>query len=74
MAASSAKGPRLPGARTRQHEVFTVPVCREQLQPATRLLPAVTRRACFFPSHFCRLRPGAGEGTGDTEEAWLRLR
>ena len=28
----------------------------------------------FFPSHFCRLRPGAGEGTGDTEEAWLRLR
>ena len=44
----SAKGPRLPGARTRQHEVFTVPVCREQLQPATRLLPAAIRRASFL--------------------------
>ena len=30
-------------ARTRQHEVFPVPVCREQLQPATRLLQALRR-------------------------------
>ena len=64
MAASSAKGPRLPSARTQQHEGITAH-CAEAAAGSHHPSAAGGAKEGFSPSHSCRLRPGAGEWTGD---------